>query len=466
MELTIDGIGKVCDTRILLEGITLVAGPNNIGKSTIGKTLFALVNSQYDFTARMLREKISKTEQAIYRYLSAKEKLSYQLVDYLSGTIASRLVKDLAAPAGTTSMKVGEWFTSQGRRFEDDQLEREEIEETRRMLLAMGTGREEQGRALCAQCTSIVNDEAPSYRRLFMENSFDMLFDGQINNRLESGRDATAGLSSHTAQQSVNAAFRNDECVEAVDTLDPRYNVLLIEDPRMITRVFSQHRRIPRFVSQYYYPGRVADLYDQEWGIIRARMNDAAQGLSQQESNERRAAGNRIISILDKAHQGLIDVDDNDMLVLRETNDASEPIRAANASMGVKAVEFIKTILRRSVLDDTSFLVLDEPEIHLHPQWQLVYAKALVLIARELHTRILVTTHSPYFLQALQTYMTDAGLADRFHVYVPSAAGASGSYTFHQASEDDLDGIIADMSRPFDELMSVQAIGDPDLKAW
>ena len=87
MELTIDGIGKVCDTRILLEGITLVAGPNNIGKSTIGKTLFALVNSQYDFTARMLREKISKTEQAIYRYLSAKEKLSYQLVDYLSGTI-------------------------------------------------------------------------------------------------------------------------------------------------------------------------------------------------------------------------------------------------------------------------------------------------------------------------------------------------------------------------------------------
>lgn len=92
--------------------------------------------------------------------------------------------------------------------------------------------------------------------------------------------------------------------------------------------------------------------------------------------------------------------------------------------------------------------------------------QALVLIARELHTRILVTTHSPYFLQALQTYMTDAGQADRFHVYVPSAAGASGSYTFHQASEDDLDGIIADMSRPFDELMSVQAIGDPDLKAW
>ncbi|MEO5467855.1 hypothetical protein ABJC01_09150, partial [Bifidobacterium adolescentis] len=48
----------------------------------------------------------------------------------------------------------------------------------------------------------------------------------------------------------------------------------------------------------------------------------------------------------------------------------------------------------------------------------------------------------------------------------PEPVKASGSYTFHQASEDDLDGIIADMSRPFDELMSVQAIGDPDLKAW
>ena len=465
VELTINGIGKVVDTHILLEGITLVAGPNDIGKSTIGKTLFALVNSQYDFTAHMLREKIIKIERVIYGYLPTEEEFAYRLADYLSKTVATRIVKDLSAPAGTTLKAVGEWFTSQGRTFDDDQREQGEIDDIRRILLDMGDNEDKRARTLRVQCASIINDDAASYRRRFMENGFDMLFDAQINNRLEFGRDATASLSSHTTGQAVNATFRNDECLETSNTLDPRYNVLLIEDPRMITRVFSQRRRIPRFMSQYYYPGQTADLYDQEWSIIQARMHDATQGMSEHDLNARRAVNNRIISILDKAHQGTVDADDNGALVLRETGDMTEPIRVANASMGVKAVEFIKTILRRSVLDDATFLVLDEPEIHLHPEWQLVYAKALVLIARELHTRILVTTHSPYFLQALQTYMTDAGQADRFHVYVPDIKDENESCSFRQADDDDLDNVIAAMSRPFDELMSVQALGDPDLEA-
>ena len=37
MRLTVDGIGKVTDTTVDLDGITVVAGPNDTGKSTIGK---------------------------------------------------------------------------------------------------------------------------------------------------------------------------------------------------------------------------------------------------------------------------------------------------------------------------------------------------------------------------------------------------------------------------------------------
>lgn len=129
--------------------------------------------------------------------------------------------------------------------------------------------------------------------------------------------------------------------------------------------------------------------------------------------------------------------------------------------MGVKAIEFLKKMLRQNVLDEDTFLVLDEPEIHLHPEWQIIYAKALVMTAQRLHTRILVTTHSPYFLQALQVYTEAADAEDTFNVYTVDECEST--CRFRRADENDLDGIIDSMSRPFDELMKVQVGGDLDV---
>ena len=45
MRFVVEGIGKIGRAEILLDGITLIVGENNTGKSTIGKALFAHVNS-------------------------------------------------------------------------------------------------------------------------------------------------------------------------------------------------------------------------------------------------------------------------------------------------------------------------------------------------------------------------------------------------------------------------------------
>ena len=44
MKIKIKNIGKINHAEVLLDGITVVAGENNTGKSTIGKTLFALLH--------------------------------------------------------------------------------------------------------------------------------------------------------------------------------------------------------------------------------------------------------------------------------------------------------------------------------------------------------------------------------------------------------------------------------------
>ncbi|HBA49755.1 MAG TPA: ATP-binding protein, partial [Lachnospiraceae bacterium] len=55
MKLHIENISKISMADIDLDGITVIAGSNNTGKSTVGKVLFALMNSFYNIDDFMIR---------------------------------------------------------------------------------------------------------------------------------------------------------------------------------------------------------------------------------------------------------------------------------------------------------------------------------------------------------------------------------------------------------------------------
>lgn len=45
MEIKVNNIGIVKESRILLNGLTVITGKNNSGKTTIGKALYSTVNA-------------------------------------------------------------------------------------------------------------------------------------------------------------------------------------------------------------------------------------------------------------------------------------------------------------------------------------------------------------------------------------------------------------------------------------
>lgn len=61
-----------------------------------------------------------------------------------------------------------------------------------------------------------------------------------------------------------------------------------------------------------------------------------------------------------------------------------------NLSMGIKAFTIIRTLLEKGEIHEKDVMVLDEPEIHLHPEWQLIYAELIVLLEKYLHLTILI----------------------------------------------------------------------------
>lgn len=77
-------------------------------------------------------------------------------------------------------------------------------------------------------------------------------------------------------------------------------------------------------------------------------------------------------------------------------------IRLADCATGIKSFSVLNILYERGVLDNRTLLVVDEPEVHLHPQWIFEYAKILVRLNRRLGVRLLITTHSPDMLNALK----------------------------------------------------------------
>ena len=77
----------------------------------------------------------------------------------------------------------------------------------------------------------------------------------------------------------------------------------------------------------------------------------------------------------------------------------------------------IKMLLNKGEIDNTTMLILDEPEAHLHPKWQNAFAEIIVLLVKELNVNVLLTTHSPNFMLALDAYMRKYKIAEKTNFY-------------------------------------------------
>ena len=88
--------------------------------------------------------------------------------------------------------------------------------------------------------------------------------------------------------------------------------------------------------------------------------------------------------------------------IIFKDDELKKPVKTQNMSTGVKAMAFLEYALRIVAIHKGDVLILDEPEINLHPEWQKLYARALVLLHKQYALTILITSHSPYFIRAIE----------------------------------------------------------------
>ena len=422
MKIKISNIGKIKEAEVTINGITVIAGENNTGKSTVGKALYAMFNSFVDVKQRVDEERIGSLRRTLNGF--ANELDSFGFIKFDVKKIAVKL--------------------NEGR----NELTKEKLAEVLSSEFNYGNKNLDFNRnvfeSTIDKIMRILDITDEYYTRTLTQKIFGEEFKQQINNTLEK----EAGYVQLTIKKYVSKVhFDNDIALKVSKSIDIFNKAIYLDDPFVLDRgpvngVFSKI-----FKRNEYY-GHQDSLCELIYG------NQEDYNLVDKIVTDERLQ--KIMSKMQTACKGNVFFKDNGELLYQQNN-VSVPFKVANLSTGLKSFAILQTLLLNGAIKDGSLIILDEPEIHLHPGWQLLFAELIVMLQKEFNLHILLNTHSPYFLQAIEVFAEKYGIDDKCEYYL--------SYNDHEESfvksvTGNLEEIYAKLAKPLQVLENLRYADD------
>ncbi len=388
MKLKISNFAKIKEAEIIVDGITVIAGENNTGKSTIGKILFCLFNSISNIEEKIANQRIKEIERTCRTILQnsplniINRNSSVRNMNNLAHRIASQFKYHIIKKVKLSSSKIHDTISSILSKIDismpDDLVD-----------------------SMTERITSIV-DLSEEYITIELLNRyFNNVFHNQMNSFFEN--DCNAELQLVIKEKKVDITISDNSCIDFSSEIAIMHNAIYIDNPFIIDSLssFNYFNSMDGFLKDLLTYASEDNIIDGiiESVLVKEKLNEIYQ------------------TIQSVVHGKVIQKQDEYYL---EGEDFSQPIYLSNLSTGLKSFIIIKMLLEKGCIKEKDVLVLDEPEIHLHPQWQVVYAELIVLLQKHFDLSIIVATHSPYFLDAINLYSIKHGVDKKVNYYLSS----------------------------------------------
>lgn len=115
---------------------------------------------------------------------------------------------------------------------------------------------------------------------------------------------------------------------------------------------------------------------------------------------------------------------------------------------GMKTFAMLDRLVKNGSINKKTLLILDEPEAHLHPQWVVEFGRFLTLINKHIGAKVFVATHSPDMVQALRYIPNKEGTGENVNFYLAEYNDES-----HLFDYQDLNGKIGKIFTSFNVSM-------------
>lgn len=426
MNLKIKDFGVIKNADIKVDGITVITGNNNTGKSTIGKVFFSYFNSFHDMEIKI--DNVLKKK----RYADYMEYLTNVLLDIPE-------LKDISRQFIRISIrKLSNKFVWNKEPVEGDEIEKIIQEVGNRYNVQSQDIKIIQKLMVRAYEEKLFDkynadiDESEIEKEI-VTRYFNLIFDGQINSLSEQ---KDANISINIQGKNLSLVFIDNQCQSIVGNLTILHQAFYLDDPFIADELNDRLRNLSLFDENQLLSIRehlLLNLSDLQENSL-DKVADAV--IFKDKLGE-------IDTLLNNVVEGEFIID-NDGLKLNQVK-YMRPIKVSNLSTGLKSFVIIKRLLELGNLRNKDVLILDEPEIHLHPEWQIIYAKLIVLLQQKFDLSIIVTTHSVEFLDAIDYYSKYYKINDKCNYYM--SVEKDGGFEF-QHVEGDLDKIYEKMIRP------------------
>lgn len=232
-----------------------------------------------------------------------------------------------------------------------------------------------------------------------MNNQFRNTFDQQINT-IGSENPCTIDL---IAREDIHIEIVNNRVVDCPVLTLKESSPFYIEPKHMLDdSSYRRNYRIDSYLYSYLLPDEAIP----------------SSGLTLEQYKQREHAAEIVNNLADNVMHGLLRSADESMIF--HDNDFQSDISIRNVASGIKSMALTARLVENGFLTSKGLLIIDEPEVNLHPEWQIRFANFLVQLNKELDIQILLTTHSPYFLRAIEVFSSQYDNSDKLKLYMTS----------------------------------------------
>lgn len=434
MTFGVDSLGKVRKANLRIGGITVVAGSNGTGKSTICKALMTWCTTIRRLSDMILDERMKSVRDEVNGVLKANELPTYDFF-----TCRERI-------QNLVMLKPESW--------QDETMIVQHLRHSWHAMFDTESRLHDLSgkiagihQKIVPIVRSVMERDSAEYVSTIFEDRFKVAFDGEYAPFVSGTRRSVVhSLSEQGRERSVE--FEDGKVVSYVGVRENRAPLAFYLEPIHVLDICASTTIAKHGGPWTTFAEQKFGASDTDWRQVLLRSkDDSGWSLERRQKQSAIVAElERIVSVIHGSVKG-----SGDELSFFDA-DARRGVSLANVASGAKSMGLIEKGVREGVIEPGSLLIVDEPEANLHPEWQVEFARFLVNLNASFDMKIVINTHSPYFLRAINVFVRDLALAGRANYYnmVP-AVGCAGEFETKDVTTG-VEELFAAMYRPFESL--------------
>lgn len=417
MIFQVNNVARVEHAEIEIKGITLVAGGNACGKSTISKSLYTIMDAFYLLPNKihMQRQRSRMAYLAEWIYEKPGKNIDSNL---------RRLLRQELTPI-----------------FMQNQLDEATFKvSVKKAFDTVGCEYDNVGQ-LYVTYNTLQNRNDEYYIQYLVQSEIDKMFSGELNTF---GFDKEANINCQMNGAEAGITILKNQVSDINDNgMENMIQPIYITTADLMDSVGSYNKL------RSAQDNRSISLANSNLAKLLMTEIDTDNLLAEEYHllQQQKGMGNNIFNIV---LDGEIYLEKNRLAYYDRTYQRN--VDFSNLASGMRIFLILRRLIDVGAFLKPTCLIIDEPETNLHPEWQLRLAQLLVLMNNMMGIKVYVNSHSPYFVRAIEYYADEAQMLDKCAFYLMESSEDKKMFSAKNVTEQL--GLIYDkLAGPFNQIM-------------